>query len=78
MSKYDVMQRACSLQPHRSHFGKLNKISILLHRECLLKSIAETETITKAQFGLWTTIICQLYGVNESAVPCDMQSYFEY
>jgi hypothetical protein len=32
-----------------------------------MKSIGETEMITKAQFGVWTTIISQLFGVNESA-----------
>jgi hypothetical protein len=68
--------RTCSLQPHWSHFGKLNEINILLNRECLLKSIAETETITKAQFGVRTTIISQLFGVNESAVPCDNAKLF--
>jgi hypothetical protein len=77
-SVHDAMQRACSLQPHWSHFGKLNEIIILLNRECLLKSIAKTETITKAQFGVRTTIISLLFGVNESAVPCDIQNYFEY
>jgi hypothetical protein len=25
-----------------------------------------------------TTIIFQLFGVNESAAPCDMENYFEY
>jgi hypothetical protein len=38
----------------------------------------EAETISKAQFGVRTTIIAQLFGVNESAIPCDMQNYFEY
>jgi hypothetical protein len=42
-----------------------------------MKLIAETETITKAQFGVRTTIIFQLFGVNEIAVLCDMQNYFE-
>jgi hypothetical protein len=72
------MQRACPLQPHWNHFGKMNKINILLNRESLMISIAERETIAKAQSGLRTTIISQLFGVNEIAVPCDMQNYFEY
>jgi hypothetical protein len=57
------MQRPCSLQRHWSQFGKLNKINILLNRECLLKSIAETKT-TKVQFGVRTAIIFQLFGVH--------------
>jgi hypothetical protein len=49
----------------------------LLNREWSLKSFAETET-TKMQFSVWTTIIFQIFGVNESAVPCDIQNCFKY
>jgi hypothetical protein len=37
-----------------------------------------TETITKAQFGVQTTIISQQLGVDESAAACDIQNYFKY
>jgi hypothetical protein len=30
------------------------------------------------QFSVQTTTICQLFSINESAVPCDMQNYFQY
>jgi hypothetical protein len=36
------------------------------------------DDMTKAQFGVRTKIICQLFGVNESDVPRDMQKYLEY
>jgi hypothetical protein len=39
-----------------------------------MKLFAETETITKVQFGVRTTTISQIFGVNESAVTCDMQN----
>jgi hypothetical protein len=42
-----------------------------------MKSNAEIGT-TKAQFGVRTTIISQLFGVNGSTIPRDMQNYFEY
>jgi hypothetical protein len=43
-----------------------------------MKLSAKMDTITKAQFGVQTTVISQIFGVNESAVPCDMQNYLEY
>jgi hypothetical protein len=33
--------------------------------------------VSLSQFP-FPTIISQIFGVNESAVPCDMQNYFEY
>jgi hypothetical protein len=68
----------CNAHARWSHFGKLTEINTLLNKECSLESIAEAEMITKAQFGVRTTIICQLFGVSGSAVSCDMQNYFEY
>jgi hypothetical protein len=32
----------------------------------------------KVQFRVRTTVISQIFSVNESAVPCDMQNYFEF
>jgi hypothetical protein len=42
-----------------------------------MKSIKETET-TKVQFRVRTTIFSQLFGVNGSVIPGDMQNNFEY
>jgi hypothetical protein len=51
--------------------------SYLLNEECSLESVAEIET-TKVQLHEWTTIFSQLFGVNGSAIPDDMQNHFEY
>jgi hypothetical protein len=48
-----------------------------MNAERSLKSIKETET-TKVQFRVQTTIFSQLFGVNGSAIPDDMQNHFEY
>jgi hypothetical protein len=67
---HDAMQRTCSLQPRWSHFGKLNEITFLLIREYSLKSIAETETISKAQCDIRMTITSQIFPMlNDSEAP---------
>jgi hypothetical protein len=55
----------------------VGSMKLFTERIMLIEIFAKTET-TKVQFRVRTTIFSQLFGVNRSAIPDDMQNHFEY
>jgi hypothetical protein len=60
------------------NFSEHSLFSIRLHSAYQSDSNAVATSMCVALHRIRTTIIPQLFGVSESAVPCDMQNYFEY